>query len=171
MTQLPSELWAGISGPAQIRLHDASAPIGVKGATSATTLLNMTNDAKVISGAITFQERVSVTSKQGGERTFRKDLLCMDVNDRINLTDVGAAMLRGFDVPSFRKDIQREIRKTKQVPSIEQFWGNWLHELSNAVRTIEAAFRELLDIDGNQEAGILPMRVAAEEEVPELVNS
>jgi len=171
MTQLPSELWAGISGPAQIRLHDASAPIGVKGATSATTLLNMTTDAKVISGAITFQERVSVTSKQGGERTFRKDLLCIDVNDRINLTDVGAAMLRGFDVPSFRKDIQREIRKTKQVPSIDQFWGNWLHELSNAVRTIEAAFRELLDIDGNQEAGILPMRVAAEEEVPELVNS
>ena len=61
--------------------------------------------------------------------------------------------------------------KTKEVPSIEQFWGNWLHELSNAVRTIEAAFRELLDIDGNQEAGILPMRVPATEEVLETVNS
>ena len=83
------------------------------------------------------------------------------MNDQINLTDVGAAMLRGFDVPAFRKDIQREIRQTKQVPSIEQFWGNWLHELSNAVRTIEAAFREVLDIDGNQEAGILPMKVSS----------
>lgn len=171
MTQLPTELWVGISGPAQVRLHDASPPIGVKAPTSATTLLHMTNDAKVVSGAITFQERVSSTSKDGGDRTFRRDLLCIDVNDRINLTDVGAAMLRGFDLPSVRKDIQREIRKTKEVPSIEQFWGIWLHELSNAVRTIEASFRELLDIDGDQAAGILPMRIPAKEEAPELVNS
>jgi len=171
MTELPGELWAGISGPAQIRLHDTSPPIGVKAPTTATTLLNMTNDATVISGAVTFQERVSFTGKNGGEVTFRKDLLCLDVNDRINLTDVGAAMLRGFDVPAFRKDILREIRKTKECPSIEQFWGNWLHELSNAVRTIESAFRELLHLDGNQEGGILPMKVPTKEEVLETVNS
>jgi hypothetical protein len=171
MTELPGELWAGISGPAQIRLHDASPPIGVKAPTSATTLLKMTDDATVISGAVTFQERVSTTSKSRGEFTFRRDLLCVDVNDRINLTDVGAAMLRGFDVPALRKDIQREIRKTKQVPSIEQFWGNWLHELSKAVRTIESAFREILNIDGNQEAGILPMRVPEKEELLETVNT
>jgi hypothetical protein len=171
MTELPGELWAGISGPAQIRLHDASPPIGVKAPTSATTLLKMTDDATVISGAVTFQERVSAVSKSRGEFTFRRDLLCVDVNDRINLTDVGAAMLRGFDIPAFRKDLQREIRKTKQVPSIEQFWGNWLHELSNAVRTIESAFRELLNVDGNQEAGILPMRVPEKEELLETVNT
>ncbi len=171
MTELPGEIWAGISGPAQIRLHDTSPPIGVKAPTTATTLLNMTNDATVISGAVTFQERVSFTGKNGGEVTFRKDLLCIDVNDRINLTDVGAAMLRGFDVPAFRKDILREIRKTKECPSIEQFWGNWLHELSNAVRTIESAFRELLHLDGNQEGGILPMKVPTREEVLEPVNS
>ena len=171
MTQLPSDLWVGISGPAQVRLHDASPPIGVKAPTSATTLLNMTDDAKVISGAITFQERVSGTSKKGGEFTFRKDLCCIDVNDKINLTDVGAAMMRGFDIPAFRKDAQREIRQTKQVPSIEQFWSNWLHEMSNAVRMIEAAFRELLGIDGTQQAGILPMRVSADDKVLEFVNA
>jgi hypothetical protein len=171
MTQLPSDLWIGISGPAQIRLHDASPPIGVKAPTSATTLLNMTDDAKVISGAITFQERVSVTSKKSGEFTFRKDVLCIDVNDKINLTEVGAAMMRGFDIPAFRKDILREIRQTKQVPSIEQFWSSWLHEMSNAVRTIESTFRELLDIDGSKEAGILPMRAPANDEVQELVKA
>ncbi len=170
MTQLASDLWVGISGPAQVRLHDTTPPIGVKAVTTATSLLQMTNDAKVLSGAIIFQERVSFTGKDGGERTFRKDMLCVDVNDRINLTDAGAAMLRGFDLPSLRKDILREIRQTNDVPSIEQFWGNWLHELSNAVRTIEAAFRELLDIDGNEEAGILPMKVPVTEEAPELVN-
>lgn len=171
MTQLASDLWAGISGPAQIRLHDTSPPIGAKAPTTATTLLQMTDDAKVLSGAITFQERVSYVGKDGTERSFRKELLSVQVNDRINLTDVGAAMLRGFALPSLRKDIQREIRQTHQVPSIEQFWGNWLHELSNAVRTIEAAFRELLDIDGDQEAGILPMKASAIEEAPEPVTA
>jgi hypothetical protein len=169
MTQLPSDLWIGISGPAQIRLHDASPPIAVRAPTSATTLLSITNDAKVLSGAITFQELVSATSKKGGEYTFRKDLLCIDLNDRINLTDIGAAMMRGFDMSAFRKDILREIRQTKEVPSIEQFWSNWLHQMSNAVRTIEATFRELLDIDGKQEAGILPMKVPAKEAVQEVV--
>lgn len=171
MTQMGSDLWVGISGPAQVRLHDTSPPIGVKAATTATTLLQMTNDAKVLSGAITFQERVTFTGKDGGDRTFRKNLLCVDVNDRINLTDAGSAMLRGFDLPSVRKDIQREIRQTNEVPSIEQFWGVWLHELSNAVRTIEATFREVLALDGDQEGGILPMKVPAKEEAPELVNA
>ena len=143
----------------------------MKAPTTATTLLNMTNDASVLSGALTFQERVSFTGKDGGERTFRKDLLCVDVNDRINLTDAGAAMLRGFDIPAFRKDIQREIRQTRQVPSLEQFWGNWLHELSNAVRAIEGAFREVLDVDGNQECGILPVKLSVPEETPEVVNA
>jgi hypothetical protein len=170
MTQLNSELWIGISGPAQVRLHDTSPPIGVKAPTTATTLLNMTNDAAALSGALTFQERISFIGKDGNERTFRKDLLCVLVNDRINLTDVGAAMLRGFDIPAFRKDIQREIRQTHQVPSIPEFWRNWLHELSNAVRTIEAAFREVLDIDGSQQAGILPVRTAVPEVTAELAN-
>ena len=171
MTELPGELWAGISGPAQVRLHDASPPIGAKAPTTATMLLGMTNEAKVISGAVTFQERVTTTSKKGGEFTFRRDLLCVDVNDRINLVDAGAAMLRGFDIPALRKDIQREIRKTKQVPSIEQFWSNWLHELSNAVRTMEAAFRDVLEIDAKQEAGILPVRAPVTDDVLEAVNS
>jgi hypothetical protein len=91
------------------------------------------------------------------------------VNEKIKLSDAGCAMLRGFDLPSLRKDILREIRQTNDVPSIEQFRGNWLDELSNAVRTIQAAFSELLDVDGNQEAGILPMKVPATEEAPELV--
>jgi hypothetical protein len=171
MTQLASDLWAGISGPAQVRLHDTSPPIGVRAPTTATTLLQMTDDSKVLSGAITFQERVTFAGKDGRDRAFRKELLCVDVNDRINLTEVGAAMLRGFDLPSLRKDILHEIRQTHVVPSIEQFWGNWLHELSNAVRTIESAFREVLDIDGSEEAGILPMKSPVTEEAAELVTA
>ena len=46
-----------------------------------------------------------------------------------------------------------------------------LHELSNAVRMIEGAFREVLALDGDQQAGILPMKVPAKEETPELVTA
>ena len=73
---------------------------------------------QVLSGAITFQERVSFTGKDGGERTFRKDLLCVDVNDRINLTDVGAAMLRGFDFPRCGKTFSaRFVKPTRCLRS------------------------------------------------------
>ncbi len=168
MTELPGDLWAGLSTPAQIRLHTTGQPIGVRAPMSATTLLGMTSDAHLVSASITFQERISYLSKKGEARTFRKDVFSIDVNDQINLTDAGAAMLRGFDIPSFRKDLQREIRKTKQVPSIEQFWSSWLLELTNAVRTIETSFREALGLDGDAKVGILPMHVSDAEEVPEL---
>jgi hypothetical protein len=170
MTPMATDLWIGISGPAQIRLHTASPPIGVRAATSATTLLGMTEDAKIVSGAITFQEIVSGTSKKGVEFTFRKNLLCIDLNDKINQTEIGAAMMRGFDISAFRKDILRDIRYTKEVPTIEQFWGNWLHEMSNALRTVEMTFRELLDLEGSEEAGILPMQTSTTEALLETAN-
>jgi hypothetical protein len=171
MSQLSSELWVGISTPAHVRLYLTSQPIAVKTPTSATTLLGMTNDARISSGSITFQDRITTVSKKGGEITFRKDLLSLDINDQINLTDAGAAMLHGFDIPAFRKDIQREIRKTKQVPSIEQFWSQWLHEMNNAVRTVEGSFREVLDLKGDESGGILPMRAPLSEEELELQNA
>jgi hypothetical protein len=168
MSQLSNELWVGVSTQAHVRLHLTSQPIAVKAPASATTLLGMTNDARVVSGSITFQDKITAQSKKGGEITFRKDLVEFLVNDQINLTEAGAAMLRSFDLPAFRKDIQREIRKTKEVPSIEQFWSMWLHEMSNGVRTIEASFREVLELDGNEAGGILPMRAPVEEEELEL---
>jgi len=171
MTQLPSDLWMGISGPAQIRLHDTTPPVPVKAPASATTLLHMTSEAKIVAGAITWQERVAGINKKGAEYAFRKELFCAAVNDRMNLTDAGAAMLRSFDLPAFRKDIQYEIRKSGQVPAIEQFWGGWLHEMSNAVRTMEGTFREILDIDGKEVGGIAPVRVAVVEEKAEMVSA
>jgi hypothetical protein len=171
MTQLPSDLWIGVSGPAQIRLHDTTPPVPIKAPVSATTLLHMTKEANVIAGALTWQEQGSATTKTGGEYSFRKDLFCLALSDRINLTDVGAAMMRGFDLPAFRKDIQREIRKTGQVPSIEQFWSGWLQEMSNAVRIVDGTFREILDIDGNAESGILPMQITVNEETAEPVGA
>lgn len=167
MTQLNTDLWVGISGPAQVRLHSASPPIGVRAATSATTLLGMTDDSTIFSGALTVQEIVSGTSKKGVEYMFRKDVLRIDLNDRMNITEIGAAMMRGFDIPAFRKDILRDIKYTKNVPSIDQFWGMWLHEMSNSLRMVEMTFREVLELDGSEEAGILPMQTSTAEALME----
>jgi hypothetical protein len=160
MTELGTGVWAGISGPARIRLHEAAPPVTVRNPAVATTLLGLTADAGIVSGALTFQECITVTTKTGGERNIRRDIARFDLNDRINLTETGVAMLRGFDMASHKKDVLREIRETRQLPAIPQFWGAWLHQLSNAVRTIEESFREVLELDGEQTAGIVPMQIS-----------
>jgi hypothetical protein len=43
--------------------------------------------------------------------------------------------------------------------------------MSNAVRTIEASFREILDIDGDEKVGILPIQISSNDEVLELNNA
>ncbi len=162
MTELPSGVWVGISGPARIRLHDAAQPIGVRSAPGATTLLMMTDEARISDAALTFQECAVFQTKDGGERKVRRDIARISMNDRINLSEVGAAMLRGFDLTTHKKDVQREIKQTKQVPTIPQFWGAWLHQMSNAVRTMEGAFREILEVDGSQQCGIVPMQISGQ---------
>ena len=167
MTELGTGVWAGISGPARIRLHEAAPPVAVRNPAMATTLLDLTASANIVTGSLTLQECVTVTTKSGGERNIRRDIARFDMNDRINFTDIGAAMLRGFDMASHKKDVLREIRETRQVPAIPQFWGGWLHQLSNAVRTIEESFREVLELSRDEQGGIVPMQIsgAAEEAI------
>ncbi len=169
MTELPSGLWAGISGPARIRLHEAAPPVGVRNPGSATTLLAMTSETGIVTGCLTLQECITVTTKSGAERNIRKDIARFDLNDRINLTDIGAAMLRGFDMAAHKKEVLREIRETRHVPAIAQFWSGWLHQLGNAVRTIEESFREVLELGGEEQCGIVPMQISGgAEEAPKL---
>jgi hypothetical protein len=167
MTELRIGIWVGISGPTRIRLHEATPPVAVRNPAMATTLLDLTSNAGIVTGSLTLQESITVTTKSGAERNIRRDMARFDLNERINLTEIGAAMLRGFDMPSHKKDVFREIRETRQVPAIPQFWGGWLQQLSNAVRTIEEAFREVLELAGDQPGGIVPMQISGGgEEVP-----
>lgn len=160
MTELPGGVWVGISGPTRIRLHEAAPPVAVRNPAMATTLLQLTPGASIVTGSLTIQDCITVTTKSGAERNIRRDIARFDLNDKINLSEIGAAMLRGFDMASHKKDVFREIRETRQVPSIAQFWSGWLHQLSNAVRTIEESFRGVLEVDGDQPAGIVPMQLS-----------
>ncbi len=127
---------------------------------TAAPALPFTNGANVLSGALTFQEVLSGPPRKGAEYSFRKDLFCVDVNDKINI-----------NLSSFRKDVMREIRHTGEVPTIDQFWANWLHEMSNALRAIEGTFRNILEIDGDQPAGTAPMPVPTKETMQEITGA
>src|SRR3569833_386203 len=69
MTQLGTTHRKSKTDPAQVRLHSASQPIGVRAATSATTLLGMTDDTAIVSGALTLQEMATKTSKKSVDYT------------------------------------------------------------------------------------------------------
>jgi len=166
MTELATGLWIGISGPAKIRLHETTPALGIKGPASATTLLHVSQESEIVEGVLNFQEVATVTMKDGSERRIRRDVVRVSLNDRINLSDVGAAMLRGFDLTTHKKDVQRAIKQTRQVPTIPQFWSGWLHQLSLAVRMMESAFREILELDAEQPGGIIAMQIQEKVEVP-----
>lgn len=168
MTELESGLWAGLTTPAGVKLHKTLAPITSDTAVTATTLLNVTPDAFVSSAIVTIQERnTAISKKTGEERIYRKDLVTFELSDQINQIESGAALLRAFDLPSFKKGIMREIRKTKQVPPLETFWVNWLQSMDEAVRTIETSLREALEIK-DFPTGILPLYGDRNDEVIEV---
>jgi len=166
--ELETEIWVGLSGPAAIKLHPTSAPITAGSPASATTLLAVTGSPTIQSACVTFQERkTSYNKKTDSERIFRTDLLTFDMSDAINLVDVGAAILRGFDIPSFKRDIMKEIRKTKQVPPLARFWSDWVIQMGNAVQTIESTIADVLDIGKVAPYGIQPVYTGGSDDVVE----
>jgi hypothetical protein len=150
--------WVSLSAPAQVALTATSAPIVVGSPTNTTTLLGITDGACLHASSVTLQERITMTKKDGSERSFRKDLVSFEINDSLNIVEVGAACLRGFDLPTFKKDIVRDIKKTKKVPSIEEFWRYWLLEMADGVRFIESELIEALYLNATRDSqGIQPL--------------
>lgn len=156
MSQLETETWIGQSTPAQVRLHPTMDPIVVQAVTNVTTLSRMTDDSRLAAAVLHFQERSTRTNKKGEERIIRRDLLQMELSDRLNLTEVGAALLLNFDLPGYKKDVLYEIRKSKRVPSIQEFWFGWLHHMMGGIRLIEESLRATLELK-DEPSGIRPL--------------
>jgi hypothetical protein len=164
MTQLESELWVGLSTPTAIQLYKSSDPVSVTSPTSATLLLSPgvqsvsgTSPTPVIrSASLVFQERQTRTNKQGEERVYRTDEFTIDLNDNINNTEIGVAFLRGFDLPQFKRRLNREIKKSGVVPEIKRFWLDWLSGMNNAVREVTGTIATLLELDA-RDVGIQPL--------------
>jgi hypothetical protein len=121
--ELATEGWVGLTTPADISLYPTVRCTAASPAV-ATILLATSDRATATSASLDFQERVTKVSKKTGEaKSWRNTIFSIDLNYGINNTEAGTAMLKGFDLPGFKKAILRDIRKSKQVPSIADGHG------------------------------------------------
>lgn len=145
LAPLETELWAGLTTPARIRIHKPIDPVGVAAPSVAFSLLNMSSDAEVASASVVFQELVIKNTKEG-EKTIRKDIFTIDINDNVNLGEAGAAMLRGFDLPQFKRGVKVAI-KAKGRLTIKDFWYMWLDGIHTSILEFVDNVTSTLEID------------------------
>jgi hypothetical protein len=105
----------------------------------------MSSDAEVASASVVFQELVIKNTKEG-EKTIRKDIFTIDINDNVNLGEAGAAMLRGFDLPQFKRGVKVAI-KAKGRLTIKDFWYMWLDGIHTSILEFVDNVTSTLEID------------------------
>jgi hypothetical protein len=166
MSELETGKWAGLSTPAKIRLFAASEPSSEASVSTAFTLLSLTSEASVASAAIVFQSLDSKFNKKTDEeKQFRTDLFTIDINDKVNISDAGAAALRGFDLPQYKKDMKRH-GKDRGSLGIRDYWFEWLIAMKEAVHIFIDNVTETLQID--KDLGLLPYTQEQEEAAAEV---
>ena len=154
LSELDTGYWAGLSTPAKINLFPVSEPSSEISVSTAFTLLNLVDEAWVVSANVVFQQLDSKFTKDGDEKKFRTDVLSIDLNDKANISDAGCAALRGFDLPRFKKDMKRHI-KEKTSLEISNYWMEWLIEMKGAVNFFIDNINETLKLN-KDENGLNP---------------
>jgi hypothetical protein len=171
MTELESGLWMGLSTRAGVTLTgENTTPLTVQEPAHVTILFNDTvsdfspeTRALLHSANITIQELTTKVNKKGDERQIRNDLFTLDVNSNMNLMDVGAALLRGFDLPGYKREIIRQIKKSKQELSISEYWADWLRQMVSSIFTFESELRTIFGLK-KEEAGLMEVELETESE-------
>ena len=153
LAPLESELWAGLTTPARIRIHKPIDPVGVSNPSVAFSLLHMSSDAEVATAGVVFQELVTKTTKSGEEKIYRNDKFTIDINDNVNLVEANAAMLRGFDLPQFKKEIKTTIKAKGRI-TIRDFWSMWLQGIHDSILEFESNVIDVLELDKKKEYGL-----------------
>ena len=155
LSPLETELWAGLTTPARIRIYKPVDPVGVPNPSVAFSLLSMTKDAEVAAASVVFQELKSKFSKAGEEKVYRNDLFTLDINDNMILGDAGAALLRGFDLPQFKREVKTTIKAKGRV-GIKDFWYMWLDGIHTAILELEENITGVLEIDRTGHGLVVP---------------
>jgi hypothetical protein len=145
MSELETGQWAGLSTPAKIRLFGSAEPSTEAHVSTAFALLDIVSGSTVASASVVFQNLDSRFNKKGEEKLYRTDLFTIDINDKIDISDAGAAALRGFDLPQYKKDMKK-LAKSGDVP-IKVYWFDWLVAMKNAIHFFADNVTETLHID------------------------
>lgn len=156
LTELPNGLWGALKSPAQIKLQPTSdAPLAASTPSNAFTLCSFSDEASVVASNVVFQELHVRTKPNNSEYCFRNDLFTMIVDPGINNLDYGVAYMRGFDLPSLKREINREIRKTKVAPDIAHYWKRWMEGMRDSIATFIDCLKTTLEIDGKTTVGLI----------------
>lgn len=161
LAKLENEVWVGLTTPSKIRIHKPIDAVGVSNPSVAFSLLNMSNDAQVATAGVVFQE-VVIRQTKTGERVSRNDLFTIDVNDNVNLQDAGAALLRGFDIPQFKRYVKTAI-KAKGRMEVKDFWYMWIDSMHTSVLEFVNNVTDALNID--KKCGLVVPDYTAQDEV------
>jgi hypothetical protein len=149
MTELETAQWAGLTTPARLKLYKHGDAVAVSEPTIMTALLGMAPDTyEITAAAVTFQELTSRFNRKGEELFVRTDLFTLDINDNINLVDAGAAMLRGFDLPQYKKEIKQLLKARSGEFSIQDYWYQWLLGMRAAVESFSSNVADTLYVNG-----------------------
>jgi hypothetical protein len=162
MTELETGQWAGLSTPSRIRLHKTSDPVSAAHVSTAFSVLHSFTGSATVAASVVFQSLDSRFNRKGEEKQYRTDLFTIDVNDNVNLSDAGAALLRGFDIPTFKRDMKKVLKAQVNVP-IGHYWKAWLSDMKTAVNTFVDNVTETLKID-KKKYGLKPYDGSTSEE-------
>jgi hypothetical protein len=162
MSELDTGKWAGLTTPAKVRLFVASEPSSEASVSTAFTLMNLVDGATVASAAVVFQELDSWITKKDVEKQRRTDLFTIDINDKANISDAGAAALRGFDLPQFKKAMKKHAKDRGDL-SIRDYWFEWHVAMKGAVYLFIDNVTETLQLD-KEKFGMLAYEHAIGEE-------
>src|SRR5271157_1930507 len=169
LSELETGQWCGLTTPARIRIYRPADPIGTQGVSLTFSLLRLSEDSEVAASAVIFQSLESKFSKKTDEeKQFRKNLFTLEINDGLNLMDSGAALLRGFDLPGFRKSIKETAKSQDAGLEIKDYWRMWLDGMNEAVFMFVDNVAETLGLNKKQ-FGLLPFAVDGEKVTREAV--
>ncbi|VVB53146.1 Uncharacterised protein [uncultured archaeon] len=149
-SELDTGQWAALFPNALLKLYEGGEPVTVSNPSDAFNLLSLggTWDARVYQSGVLFQELDSRINKKGDEKQFRHDLYAFDLNQNWALMDEGAVLVRGFDIPNFKKDILKGIRKSKQEQPVSFYWSEWLRQMNLGIFTLVDNVNLTLDVKG-----------------------
>ena len=152
-TPVDSGMVAALGCPSLVRIHPVSDPVGVTSPSVAFSLLNMTNDSEIAGASVMFLEPVTRRIKGGVEKVVNKPVFSLDINENVNCLDAGAALLRGLELPQFKRTIKTALKARGKL-EIKDFWSLWLNGVHDAVLMLVDNVTDVLAVD--KACGLVP---------------
>jgi len=144
-------LVAALGCPSQVRIHRVSDPVGVAAPSVAFSLLGMTSDSELAGASLTVLEPV-IKRVKGEDRIANRPQLSVDIVPNINNFDAGAAFLRGFELPEFKRHVKAAL-KAQGGLDVKDFWAIWLTDMHDAVLTLSDSVTSVLGTLGPERPG------------------